>query len=100
MSLVITSVSDKPFDKIYINLVGPLPEAMKSNKYILSMVDELRRVVSFANTLAKVLLDEIINCYSLPRAIVIDQGANFSGEVLKSSYKRSLMMRKGSIRPI
>lgn len=37
------------------------------------------------------LFDEIISRYSLPQAIVTDQGANFTGEIFKSLCKLLLV---------
>lgn len=76
----------KALDKIYLDLVGPLPESSNDNKSNFSMVDDLTKFVDFgaipdqeASTMAKVLFDEIVSRYSLPQDIVTDQGANFTG---------------------
>lgn len=35
MPLTVTEISEKPFDKVYIDIDGPLPVTNKGNKYIL-----------------------------------------------------------------
>lgn len=73
MSLVVSSASDRLLDKIYIDLVEPLPETLRGKKYISSIVDDLTRLVDFArlpdqeaSTGARVLFNEILRRYSLP----------------------------------
>lgn len=94
MPLHLTTVSDKPFDKVYIDIVGPLPISLNGNKYILSMVDDLTRFVDFtpmpdqcADTVARCLYEEILCRYSIPKSIVTDNGANFIGNVFKAVCK-------------
>lgn len=90
MPCMITEVAKKPFDKIYIDLVVNLPCTNSGNRHILSMVDDLTRFVDFvavpdmeAPTIAKVLYEQILSRYSVPKVIVSDNGANFIGNVFK-----------------
>lgn len=90
MKLCETDLSHKPFDKIYIDLVGPLPETASGNKHILSMVDDLTRFVEFvaipdqtANTVARALYENILCRYTLPKVIISDNGANFLSNLFK-----------------
>lgn len=94
MHLCETDLSKKPFDKIYIDMVGPLPMSASGNKHILSMVDDLTRFVEFAavpdqtaNTVAKALYEQILCRYSLPKVIISDNGTNFLSEVFKELGK-------------
>lgn len=87
----------KPFDKIYIDIVGPLPMTIPNgNKYILSMVDDLSKFVEFvaipdqqANTVARALFEEILcKCrYNIPKVLVSDNGTNFTSNILKQFCK-------------
>lgn len=90
MPLKLTTVSDNPFDKIFVDIVGPLPVSLNGNKYILSMVDDLTRFVDFtpmpdqlADTVARCLYEEILSRYTIPKSIVTDNGSNFDGSVFK-----------------
>lgn len=95
MPMVISDVSRKPFEKIYVDIVGPLPTTEHgANKYILSMMDDLTRFVDFvaipnqeAGTVARVLFEQILSRYTIPKKMVTDQGAQFTGEVFKSLCK-------------
>lgn len=94
MKLCETDLSDRPFDKVYIDLVGPLPVSGSGNKHILSMVDDLTRFVEFAaipdqtaNTVARALYEQILCRYTLPRVIISDNGTNFLSEIFKELGK-------------
>lgn len=94
MNLRLTNVSDKPFDKVYVDIVGPLPMTLNGNKYIVSMVDDLTRFVEFtpvpdqtAETIARALYEDILSRYTIPRSLVTDNGSNFVGSVFKSVCK-------------
>jgi hypothetical protein len=39
----ITTTANQPFEKCYLDIVGPLPETQKRNKYILTPQDELSK---------------------------------------------------------
>lgn len=94
MPMKISDVSQLPFDKVYVDIVGPLPETENGNKYILSMMDDLTRFVDFvpmpnqeANTVATILFEQILSRYTLPKQMLTDQGAQFTGEVFKNLCK-------------
>lgn len=90
MKLCETDLSHRPFENIYIDLVGPLPVTASGNKHILSMVDDLTRFVEFvavpdqtANTVARALYEQILCRYTLPKVITSDNGANFLSNTFK-----------------
>lgn len=94
MPMVLVEESNKPFEKIYVDIVGPLPVSDSGNKYILSMVDDLTRFVEFApmpdqmaDTVARTLYENILFRYTIPKQIVTDNGANFVGSVFKQLCK-------------
>lgn len=47
MSLVLVDILVKPFDKLYVDIVGSLLMSTAGNKYILSMADSLTKFVEF-----------------------------------------------------
>lgn len=62
-----------PFDVLSWDIMGPLPTSSQGNKYILVVTDIFTKWVeafalkdTTANTLATVLLNEVICCYSAP----------------------------------
>lgn len=92
MPMVLVEESSKPFEKIYVDIVGPLPMSDMGNKYILSMVDDLTRFVEFAPmpdqmAVAKTLYENILFRYTMPKQIVTDNGTNFVGSVFKQLCK-------------
>jgi hypothetical protein len=42
----LTSTADHPFDKCYLDIVGPLPQSAEGHKYILTSQDDLINVVA------------------------------------------------------
>jgi hypothetical protein len=42
----ITTTANHPFDKCCLDIVGPLPETEKGNKYILTFQDDLSKLVT------------------------------------------------------
>lgn len=94
MGLVMVDVPEKPFDKLYMDIVVPLPMSATGNKYILSMVDDLTKFVEFvalpdqmASTIAQGLYENILCRYTIPRSKVTDNGSNFVGDVFKKLCK-------------
>lgn len=43
MPMVITDTPTAPFERIFLDLVGPLQETSKGNKYILTFMDDLTK---------------------------------------------------------
>lgn len=94
MPLEITEISLLPFDKVYVDVVGPLPVSLNGNKYILSMVDDLTKFVEFApmseqtaETVAHTLYENILCRYTIPKQLVTDNGTNFVGKVFPQLCK-------------
>lgn len=89
----ITTIATQPFEKLCLDIVGPLPLTEKGNKFILTMQDELTKY-SFAipipnhesETIANSLL-EIITMFGIPKSILIDQGTDFNSNLIKNLTK-------------
>ncbi len=76
--------------KIAIDLVGPLVETEGGHRYVLTVVDHLSGFLEAfpiqdkqATTIAKVLVNEIFNCYSWPLHLLSDNGLEFVNEILQ-----------------
>ena len=70
-----------PNQKLYVDLIGPLPETWQNEKYILSVEDGFTRHANAyplhnkeAATVARVLIDEYCCDYGFPEAIHSDNG--------------------------
>lgn len=81
---------EAPFERIAIDIVGPLPLSESSNKYILSVVDHFSRFVEFvalpnqtAECVARALVHRVITKFGIPKQLLTDRGANFTGELMK-----------------
>src|SRR5215469_5124612 len=74
-----------PFDKIGIDIKGPLPLTTKGNRYIVVAIDyftkwpEARAIPDAkAETVAKFLFEEIISRHGVPKEILSDRGTSFN----------------------
>jgi hypothetical protein len=80
----ITTTADHPFEKCSLDIVGPLPEMNRGNKYILTFQDDLSKLITAipipqqdAYTVAREFVLNIILKMGTPKHILTDQGANF-----------------------
>ena len=81
---------DQPFDMVGIDIMGPFPETIQGNKYIVNLSDySTKWPEAFAmkdtksETIAKIYVDEIISRHSAPRKLLSDQGKNFLSSLVK-----------------
>ena len=85
-----TITASYPFEKITWDIMGPLPVSQRGYQYILVVTDIFTKWVeafplhdTVATTLAKVLVDEVICRYGVPKSIHSDQGANLCSSVVQ-----------------
>ena len=76
------------------DIMGPLPTSTKGNKYILVITDLFSKwveafplIATDSETLASVLVDEVVCRYGVPRALHSDQGANLNSQVIVALCK-------------
>ncbi|KAL6420931.1 hypothetical protein ACFW04_013610 [Cataglyphis niger] len=93
--MVITDTPGSAFDKVSLDIVGPLPITNTGNQYILTMQDlltkysvavPLREATSLA--IADALTKNFICIYGTPKAILTDQGTNFLSALMRNLTKR------------
>ena len=81
----------KHFERVHMDILGPLPTAKDNSKYILLVVDSFTKwpeafplkdqeAITIANTLYK----EIFTRYGAIKTLVSDRGANFMSKVVQS----------------
>ena len=78
-----------PFEKITIDTCGPYPVSYSGNKYLLSIIDmyagwpELYPIPNkSAETVANIIINEIIPRHSCPRVLLSDNGTEFVNETV------------------
>src|SRR3989337_259182 len=92
-------VSGNPFERIGIDIVGPLNPTKEGHRYIVVSIDYLTkwpeaRALKEANTtnVSKFIYEDIICRHGCPRILQSDQGTHFVNEVIKE------LLRKFNIR--
>ena len=87
-------VSTYPFEKLSWDIMGPLPQTSSGNKYIVVVTDLFSKWVEAfpvkstdTETLASLLVHEVICRYGLPSYIHSDQGANLTSNLMAAVCK-------------
>lgn len=82
------------FDRVAVDVVGPLKKTEKGNRFILVFSDYLTRWPEAfalpnveASTVARVLVDEIISRHGAPRTLLSDRGTNFLSTLVQEVCK-------------
>ena len=78
------------FDRVAVDIIGPLKTTTKGNKYIIVFMDYLTRWPEAipvptidAATVARVFVDEIISRHGAPIEILSDRGSNFLSSLFR-----------------
>ncbi|MEM7284290.1 MAG: DDE-type integrase/transposase/recombinase, partial [Pseudomonadota bacterium] len=81
---------DGPFDRIAVDYLGPLPQTEKGNRYLLVFSDYLTKwpevfptADQTAETVARLLTEQVICRHSAPRQLLSDRGTNFLSKLVK-----------------
>ena len=93
--MVITDTPGVAFDKIAMDIVGPLKISKNCNEYILTIQDQLSKfcmATPLQNTLASMITDAFIKrficIFGAPRVVLTDQGKNFLSSLMGRIAKR------------
>ena len=93
--MVITDTPGNAFDKISLDIMGPLPITNRGNSYILTIQDLLTKysvaiplIEATSLTIADAFTKNFICIYSAPKAILTDQGANFLSALMRNIIKQ------------
>lgn len=86
----ITTTSTRPFERISLDIVGPLPEAgLTKLRFILTLQDDLTKF-SIAYPISNATAEESCEClvhfislFGIPKTILTDQGTNFTADLFK-----------------
>ncbi|KAL4108059.1 hypothetical protein QTP88_018316 [Uroleucon formosanum] len=92
--MVITTTAKKPFEKIFIDIVGPLATTNEGHSYILTIQDDLTKfsaafplMTHDANSVAKTFVEKFICQHGIPESIVTDYGTEFMSKIFKECCK-------------
>ncbi|XP_072182290.1 uncharacterized protein [Diadema setosum] len=86
--MVQVPIIGEPFQRIALDIVGPLPKSKKGNMYILVICDYSTRypeAIPLRSTNADKIADELIKLFSrvgVPQEILTDQGSNFMSKLM------------------
>ena len=81
------------FDRVDVDVLGPLKPSNRQNRYIVVFSDYLTRCEAFpvpsvkANVIARLLVDEIIARHGAPRVLLSDRGTNFLSKLVAEECK-------------
>lgn len=92
--LSITTTASTAFQKVYLDLVGPLSPDVQENRYILTLQCELSKFVEAypivdkeAPTVARSFVENFILRYGIPKQVVTDQGTEFMAAIFQETCK-------------
>lgn len=90
----ITTTSSNPLEKIFLDIVGPLPLTESGNKFILTLQDDLTKFSQAyaipnheTKTIAENLVRGFICKFGKPDIIVTDQGRDFTSKLFSQIAK-------------
>jgi len=88
----VTTTAERPIEKCYLVVVGPLPVTVQGYKYILTFQDDLSKYVlavpiekQDAETVARAFVERIVLLYGTPQNVQKDQGSNFMSEIFRDT---------------
>ena len=94
LPMQIIDIPSEAFEKIEIDIVGPLPETELGNKYILTIQDSLTKfsdAIPLRSTesaaIASALAEQCLTLFGCPEFIHTHQGSNFTSRVMDNLCK-------------
>jgi len=93
--MVITTTSTKAFERVALDIVGPLPTSENGYTHILTLQDDLTKFSAAfpikaidATTVAKTFVEKFVCYFGIPNTVLSDQGSNFLSDIFKKMCKR------------
>ena len=79
-----------PFDRVCVDVLGPLPASEQGNRYIVVFTDSLTKWPEAfairsagADVIAKLFVEELISRHGAPRTLLSDRGKNFLSKLVQ-----------------
>ena len=91
--LIPLPVMSEPFERIAMDVVGPLPRSRSGHRYVLVICDYGTRypeAIPMKTVDAEAVAEELLKLFSrvgIPREILTDQGTNFTSQLLGELYR-------------
>jgi len=92
--MVISTTASQPFEKLFIDVVGPLPRTINGNAYILTIQDDLMKFSIAtpianheANTVAYHFVTSCVCIHGIPQTLVSDQGTEFLSKIMTETCR-------------
>ena len=93
--MTLTDTPDTAFDKISMDIMGPLPTTQANNSYILTIQDLLTKYSlaiplqhAGAVQVADAFTNEFICIFGAPKAILTDQGSHFVNSLMRNIARK------------
>ena len=92
-SLKCFPIISKPFERIVMDIIGPLPKSSKGNRFVLVICDYATRypeAVPMRNVDAASVAEELLKLFTyvgVPKEILTDRGTNFTSQLLNELYR-------------
>lgn len=83
----------EPFERMAMDIIGPLPRSRSGCRYVLVLSDYATRypeAVALKTIDAETIAEELVKIFArvgIPREILTDQGANFTSNLLAEMYR-------------
>lgn len=92
--MVVTTTATSAFEKIFLDIVGPLDKDLEGNSYILSIQCDLSKFVEVyplpnkeSKTVARALVNNFILRFGIPNTILTDRGTEFMSSTMTEVCK-------------
>ncbi|GAB1865913.1 Gypsy retrotransposon integrase-like protein 1 [Camponotus japonicus] len=93
--MVLTDTPDSAFDKVSMDIMGPLPVTQSGNSYILTIQDLLTKYSlaiplqhAGAIEVADAFTNELVCIFGAPKAILTDQGSHFLNSLMQNIARK------------
>ena len=86
---MVTVKVPEPFQRVSVDVLGPLPITLSGNRYVLCFTDHCTRwpilvplPETSATTVARAFFDQVICVHGCPETLLSDRGANFLSKIV------------------
>lgn len=86
--------TERPFEQLYIDLLGPYPRSKSGNVFILIVLDHFSKFVllkplrnATASLIVKFLESEVLHLFGVPNSILSDNGKQFVSRIMNDLCK-------------